>query len=302
MSGLRTPIFLRVPKYNSDAHENVEAEFDVSQKQQYIEQEKYAMSIQRVVVPTSKIKHVHIEDNYDQYFVAVKPDGSQEAVDGADNSGVPSSYIPTDFLSFGQLLDDRVGQTTWLSNTQTLGVDGVELDNYVNMEAYFNQSAQFIYENINRAIVRAYLGGLWNITWNQHVDLPVAYYPRSHYKQMDVIIRHDRTHNWIAYDHRCSFGDSIPDGFSVEIIRMNDVSEVKIVSPELFTNDTIISNVDFLGFLRHWDFKIVDDQIRRTFDIDIYHEEDSDELLVFISRNEDLDEFTENCNCVLKRE
>ena len=200
MSGLRTPIFLRVPKYNSDAHENVEAEFDVSQKQQYIEQEKYAMSIQRVVVPTSKIKHVHIEDNYDQYFVAVKPDGSQEAVDGADNSGVPSSYIPTDFLSFGQLLDDRVGQTTWLSNTQTLGVDGVELDNYVNMEAYFNQSAQFIYENINRAIVRAYLGGLWNITWNQHVDLPVAYYPRSHYKQMDVIIRHDRTHNWIAYD------------------------------------------------------------------------------------------------------
>ena len=108
--------------------------------------------------------------------------------------------------------------------------------------------------------------------------------------------------NWIAYDHRCSFGDSIPDGFSVEITRMNDVSEVKIVSPELFTNDTIISNVDFLGFLRHWDFKIVDDQIRRTFGIDIYHEEDSDELLVFISRNEDLDEFTENCNCVLERE
>ena len=118
----------------------------------------------------------------------------------------------------------------------------------------------------------------------------------------DIELREKFIGSWTAYDHKCSFGDSIPDGFTVEIIKVDDVSKVKIISPELFTNDTIISNVDFLGFLRYWDFKLVGNQIRRTFDIEIYHEEESDELLVFIGRNEDLDEFTENCNCTLKRE
>jgi hypothetical protein len=107
---------------------------------------------------------------------------------------------------------------------------------------------------------------------------------------------------WVGYNHGCRFGDTLSDGFIVEILKTTDVTTVEIRSENLFNADTIISNVDFLGFIRHEEYKIYGNQIFRTYAFDIYHDENPERLRVFVSRNEDLDEWVENCNFILRRE
>ena len=107
---------------------------------------------------------------------------------------------------------------------------------------------------------------------------------------------------WTGYNHSCSFGDSISDGFLVDISLANDIAQVEIISQNIFSKDTIVSNLDFLGFIRHTEYEISGNKIIRSFSFDIFYDENPEELTVFIWRNEDLDEFTETCRFFLKRE
>lgn len=118
----------------------------------------------------------------------------------------------------------------------------------------------------------------------------------------EIEIREKFIGKWVGYNHSCSFGDTIPDGFVVDISLTNKVDEVEIISQNLLNSDTIVSGVDFLGFIRHDEYEISGNEIIRTFSFDIYYDYDLEELIVFIWRNEDLDEFTENCRFLLKRD
>ena len=124
--------------------------------------------------------------------------------------------------------------------------------------------------------------------------------------QCETEIREKFIGTWVGHNYSCAWGDTLADGFKVEISKVKDERWVKIKSEDMFTNDSIISPVEFIGFLRYFAYEQVGNQIQQTYNIDIYHqaeEEDEEEkLLVFIARNEDLDEWTENCNCELKRE
>ena len=124
--------------------------------------------------------------------------------------------------------------------------------------------------------------------------------------QCETEIREKFLGTWTGYDYKCAWGDTLPNGFKVEIIKEEDVKKVKIVSKNLLTSDTINAHVDFIGFLRFNAFEKVGNTFYQTYYMDIFYENEEDaqeeRLLVFIGRNEDLDEWTENCNFQLKKE
>ena len=119
----------------------------------------------------------------------------------------------------------------------------------------------------------------------------------------EIEIREKFIGEWTGYFYRCAWGDSIPDGFKVEIIKSDDVTEVEIRSNNIFNNDTILVKMDFLGYIRYTENQIVGNQIIPAYTFDIYHNrEEPEELSVYIDRNEDLDEWSEFCGFTLKRE
>lgn len=151
MSGLRSPIFLRLGKYNKQVIENEQARFRASQRSGVIDQEKYSLSIHRVVIPTSRIEHFSVdEEDSGEYFVMV-------------TVNLLSFLRDQNSYGIGELLDSRSNRSHWLSSTQSLGPPSQVQDSIdMNMESYYNGSADLIYENINRAFQRAYIGALYH--------------------------------------------------------------------------------------------------------------------------------------------
>jgi len=118
----------------------------------------------------------------------------------------------------------------------------------------------------------------------------------------EIEIRERFIGTWIGTGHNCENGEKIADGFKVEILKQDDVTKVKMKSPDLFTKDSIIVDMDFIGYLRHEESKRVGNKIMRLFKINVYYDDETNELSVFIDRNEDCDEWNEFCFCTLKRE
>lgn len=115
-------------------------------------------------------------------------------------------------------------------------------------------------------------------------------------------IREKYLGRWIGYQFSCAWGDTLPDGFVVDILRTSDISHVEIQSSNLLIRDTLIATVDNLGTIRHRKLEIVGNRIIQSYSLDVYDFKAAEELEVIIDRNEDLDEFSEFCGFILRRE
>lgn len=188
MSGLRAPIFVRALNHNHNVNDDIDAEFSFTQRATVINQSKYSLSVNRVVVPTSRIPHFHMGDTPTEYYVAISPKGGV-LDDGDDMEDIeyPPNFVPPNIVAFGQILDHSANNPTWLAHTKNLDSSGVQLSEYQHLDSYFNGSAELIYENINRAFQRAYLGAMWKMQWDPNVTNPYDRWKQYHWKE--TIIR-----------------------------------------------------------------------------------------------------------------
>ena len=118
----------------------------------------------------------------------------------------------------------------------------------------------------------------------------------------EIEIREKFIGRWIGYGHSCSHKDSLPDGFIVDLTKLNDISKVRIESQGVFNKDIIISNVVDLGFLNYEEYETVGSKVVKAFAFDIIYDQTLDELSVTISDNEDLDDMVDSCTFRLRKE
>ena len=96
--------------------------------------------------------------------------------------------------------------------------------------------------------------------------------------------------------------DSIPDGFVLDLIKTNDVAEVRIESQDILLRDVLISTVSDINILRLEEFQTVGSSVIRTYAMEIVYDSDNDELAVTIADNQDFDETIDGCRFLLRRE
>ena len=100
---------------------------------------------------------------------------------------------------------------------------------------------------------------------------------------------------WTAFNHSCSEADSLQDGIIVNMLRTNDVSQVRIESQGIFHKDILISTVADVTQLRFEDIVTVGSSVMTEYIIDITFEPSTEELLISIMDDQDLDGSIDNC-------
>jgi hypothetical protein len=118
----------------------------------------------------------------------------------------------------------------------------------------------------------------------------------------EIEIREKFIGRWIGLDHNCTHMDSIPDGFVLDLIKTNDVAEVRIESQDILLRDVLISTVSDINILRLEEFQTVGSSVIRTYAMEIVYDSDTDELSVIIADNQDFDETIDGCRFLLRRE